>query len=447
VRAERDRQRSAELPMPTPAPMAAPVVVSVDGMAPIEVAIAPLPPGRRYADQNEKDPVRRSYLEGRDMVSDRDWDKASARFNELLTKYPKDKIVDEILYWYGFSLKKQGKYEDSWRALERLSSEFPRSRWVRDAKALQIEIAPILGKAAPENADADCELKVFALQSLASSNPERALAAIEKMLKQPDSSCPEMQRGAVLILGQIGDARSRALALELVRTAQDTEVQKAAIWALGMSIENADAIDDATFNALTSLATTASDEDVARTALLALAQREDPRVCSFLTATATGTAAPEVRRMAILMLGERASCATVDALEKICAAAPDDDPRRMALIALAERNDAQSLDALVRVARSAQSTEIRRFALIQFAERDAGRAVQLLSEWYDAERNETLKEQMIDSLGQIEDRRALEKLLKIARADQLPAMRKRAIMWIGQSDDPEATKLLEEILK
>jgi TolA-binding protein len=84
------------------------------------------------------------FRDGRDLVGDEAWEKAATKFREYLGKYPKGKDTDAALYWLAFVLKKQEKYQDADRALERLVSEYPGSKWKDDASAMRIELASAL---------------------------------------------------------------------------------------------------------------------------------------------------------------------------------------------------------------------------------------------------------------------------------------------------------------
>lgn len=443
---------------PMPAVDAAPALAPMppmDGPGPGPGPGPALAPGlgraaRQGMLDKETDPARRALLQGKFFVDDSQWAKAIEQLGDFMKKYPKDRSADQALFYYAFSLKKLSKYDDSWRALERFAADFPKSRWMRDARALQIELAPILGKqsfiareAQETNED---ELKCAVLQSLAHSNAERAREAARDLLKPGSPARQPVKQCALIVLGQIGGDQSRAILLEAIRNGSDPELQRSAIRALGF-FGDGGPFDDATFNALRGLAMSSQNADLARTALMALSHGDDPRVCQLLTEMATTATELDVRRNAIMLLGHQDRCASFETLERIFATNTDDDIRRFALISMADSDSSKALDLLLRVAQGDQSLEMRRFALIQLADRDPGRAVQVLVQMYDSEQNETIKEQVIASLGQIEDRRALEKLIKIAREDPSMEMRKKAIFWVGQSNDPEATRLLEEILK
>jgi TolA-binding protein len=107
------------------------------------------------------------FREGRDLIGDEAWEKAALKFRDYIGKYPKGKDTDAALYWLAFALKKQEKYQDADRTLERLVSEYPRSKWKDDASAMRIELAAMLGnRQTVPISRATMGNKIVALQSL-----------------------------------------------------------------------------------------------------------------------------------------------------------------------------------------------------------------------------------------------------------------------------------------
>src|SRR5215216_6154242 len=89
---------------------------------------------------NSSDAEVKIFREGRDLISEEEWDEASGKFAEYMKKYPKGKDVDAAMYWMAYAFVKQEKFQEADRALVRLISEYPNSRWRDDAKALQLQL-------------------------------------------------------------------------------------------------------------------------------------------------------------------------------------------------------------------------------------------------------------------------------------------------------------------
>src|SRR5262245_28616936 len=95
---------------------------------------------------NSSSAAMTAFREGRDLVNKEEWAKAADKFNQIVTKYPNSEVTDAALYWLAFSLKKQNKFQETDDTLGRLIKGFPRSNWIKDAKAMKDEIALHLGR-------------------------------------------------------------------------------------------------------------------------------------------------------------------------------------------------------------------------------------------------------------------------------------------------------------
>src|SRR5215475_638834 len=88
----------------------------------------------------------RAFREGRDWINKEEWAKAADKFNLIVTQYPNSEVTDAALYWLAFSLKKQNKFQETDDAIGRLIKGFPRSNWIKDAKAMKAEIPLHVGR-------------------------------------------------------------------------------------------------------------------------------------------------------------------------------------------------------------------------------------------------------------------------------------------------------------
>ena len=108
------------------------------------------------------------------------YDKAVEQFTRLASRSPSR--ADAALYWKAYSLAKLGQRADALTTLADLERRFADSRWVKDAKALEVEVRQASGQAVSPDSQNDEELKLLALRGLMQSDPDRGLPFIEKML-------------------------------------------------------------------------------------------------------------------------------------------------------------------------------------------------------------------------------------------------------------------------
>jgi DNA-directed RNA polymerase specialized sigma24 family protein len=114
----------------------------------------------------------RAYQRGMDALDHRQWRQAVAAFDEVIGQAA-DR-VDGALYWKAYTLSKNGRIDAAAQALNRLLRDHPDSRWIKDGKALQLELRQ---HGAPES---DSELRQEAVRHLSHMDSE---AATEFMLE------------------------------------------------------------------------------------------------------------------------------------------------------------------------------------------------------------------------------------------------------------------------
>ncbi|HEY1403229.1 MAG TPA: HEAT repeat domain-containing protein [Pyrinomonadaceae bacterium] len=453
-------------------------------------------------------PAMKLFRAGRDMIENEEWTKAAETFRSFIDTYPRDADVDAALYWYAYSLKRQGNTKEAAKALKRLIKEHRRSGWREEADAMLTELAPALGQTEIiEDAlgRQNEELKLIALQSLFDSNPERALGFVTDWLKPNSTASRRMKESAVSLLGAHGGKQAVAVLLDIARNQPDAKLRQTAIHRLGeaggepvmdelMRIYAADRdpnikrqvlhalaeMDGARADAkLLEIAQNSGEEiELRKTAISRLAEREgafdslvriydadraidirkrlmnaftesdDPRALSKLLEVARTGDSIELRRFALRRLGEKNNEAMLDELMRVYQAERDMDVKREILNAFADMNSPRAKAKLHEIARNpAESPELRRSVINRLGDRNDAQTVELLISLYDAEQNPDIKRTLLTALGTSNQKTALRKLMQIARTDASLALRRQAIQRIGESRDPEALRFLEDILK
>ncbi|MEN3333258.1 MAG: hypothetical protein V7641_2623 [Blastocatellia bacterium] len=442
------------------------------------------------------------FREGRDLIADEEWGDAAKKFGEYIDKYPKGKDVDAALYWISYALVKEEKFDDANRMIARLLSQFPNSRWKRDAEALRLQRPT---RQSPNNIDSyDDETKAIVLQSLFQGNPEQGALRAAEILRNPNAS-RHLKETAISLLGQHSAAQNKDLLMDIARNNTDAQLRKTAIFWLSQTD------DESVLDLLKQFATSADDE-VSKAAVFGITQHHSPRVDAILAEMARSGPSrrqreeaifwisqrdsasnddlliqifesdkdPQIRRRVIFALTQRHSETARTKLFEIARAAADKESREEAIFWVGQRGDDQAADALITLLNIERDTEVRKkivFSLSQMnnpksraklmdvvrssddaelrgetvfwlAQTGGDQIVDFLSQLYDAEKTVQVKKKIIFALTQAKDHKAaLRKLMAIGKSDPSPEARKEAIFWIGQSHDPEALKFLEEILK
>jgi hypothetical protein len=106
-------------------------------------------------------------------------------------------------------LAKQGQRDRALTTLADLQKRFADSRWLKDAKALEVEVRQASGQAVSPDAQNDEEIKLLALRGLMQSDPDRAVPMIEKLLA--GNSSVKMRENALFVLGQSRSAKAKEI--------------------------------------------------------------------------------------------------------------------------------------------------------------------------------------------------------------------------------------------
>ena len=127
---------------------------------------------------------------------------------------------------------KRGRRDDALQAIASLKSGYPKSRWLRDARALEVEIRQASGQTAVPERNGDDDLKLMALGGLMNADPERALPLVEQMLASSQSD--KIRDRALFVLAQSGSPKAREVLVRIARTGPDEDTQTRAIQYLGL---------------------------------------------------------------------------------------------------------------------------------------------------------------------------------------------------------------------
>ena len=114
-----------------------------------------------------------------------------------------------------------------------LIKRFPQSRWLSDAKALELQVRQNAGQSPRPEAESDEELKLLAIQGLQHSDPEQAVPMLEKIIQ--GTSSPQLKSRALFVLAQSNSPRARQVLSAAAKGASNPDVQRRAIQYLGVN--------------------------------------------------------------------------------------------------------------------------------------------------------------------------------------------------------------------
>ena len=208
------------------------VVLAVAGIGaaePQDSAVEARQRAEQARERAKQDALERAYERGQRALDQRQYEEAAKAFADAAKAGSR---VDGALYWQAYAQSRLGQSAEALRVLSELEKVYAESRWLMDAKALEIEIRQAEGKPISPEAQADDELKLLALYAVMRSDPDKAIPIIEKMLQGPGS--PRIKERALFVLMQNNSPRAREVVVNVARGGSNPDLQRAAIRSLGV---------------------------------------------------------------------------------------------------------------------------------------------------------------------------------------------------------------------
>jgi hypothetical protein len=380
-----------------------------------------------YPDRSDKsDRAEREsdlYGDGTDAIDDGDWEDAIKYFSQVAEM--KGKRADGALYWTAYALAKLGRRSQALQTVATLKKAYPSSKWLDDARALDLEVRQAGGEhVAPERVDDD-ELKVMAINSLMNTDPERAYPLLEKILRGNGS--PKVKEQALFILSQSESPRAQQLIASIARGATNAELQKAVVKYLG--------IDGTEHNRqlLAELYSSAASRDVKKEVLQAfMIAGDQARVVN----AARSEKDPELRVEAIRTLGvmnARGELASLYANET------SRNVREAVIEALFVAGDFQRMSDL---ARGEQDPELRADAIRKLGLMGKQTTPLLLS-LYNSDASIKVKRAVIEGLFVQDNARAL---IDLAKKETNRELKRDALQKLSVMNNKDAIDYMLQIL-
>ncbi len=172
------------------------------------------------------------YDNARNLIDRERYDLAMRQLNELLQRYDGkaqavENRVDAALYWKAYTLGKQQNVTDALNTIADLQKRFADSRWMKDAKALEMEIRQAAGQAVSPDGQNDDELKLLALRGLMRSDPDRAVPMIEQVLA--GNSSVNVKENALFVLSQSQSPQAKTIIANAAKSSTNPDLQLRAV--------------------------------------------------------------------------------------------------------------------------------------------------------------------------------------------------------------------------
>ncbi len=365
------------------------------------------------------------YQEATQNMDESKWSAALQGFQQVAAL--KGRRADGALYWQAYALNKLGRRQESLKTIAELRSAYPKSQWLKDAGALEVEVKQATGQPVRPNAEADDDYKLLALNSIMESDPERAIPIVEQMLNKPTNS-PHLKERALFVLAQSDSPKAQQVVAGIARGQHGPQLQVKAIEYLGTQSSPAN------MRLLGEIYASTQETSIKRAVLHAyMASDNEPGVL----AAAQHETNPDVRREAIQLLG------ALNAKKELAQLWPGSDLQSKRAI-LDACVSADYSEFLLQVAKNPnEPVELRKAALQRLGAVNGKDTNLALVQIYRSESNPEMKNAALDGLFVEDD---AKDLIALARAETDPQMRKRIVEKLAVMDSKEAKDYMLEIL-
>jgi HEAT repeat protein len=319
-----------------------------------------------------------------------------------------------------------GQRTEALATIAALTKEYPTSRYLKEAKALEVEVRNAGGQAVTPETQADEDLKLMAIASLQHTSPEQAVPMLEKLLQ--GTASPRVKARALYVLALSNSPRARDVLKNIAKGNSTPELQMRAVNYLGVHGGSESRA------ALAEIYAGTADVDVKRAILRAfMVSGEKQR----LLTVAQSEKDQSLRSSAVDQLGVMGAH---DELWQLYQKESAVDVKKQIIRAMFVGGNATRL---LELAKSEQNSELRLTAVRNLGLMGSKRTGDALVEIYNSDKDPAVKKAVIHGLFTSSNAAAL---VALARKEQDLTMKKAIVERLSHMQDKVATDYMLELL-
>ena len=359
--------------------------------------------------QREKERENSYYDQGQQALDQARWDRAVTSFDRVIEL--KSAKADAAIYWKAYAQNKLGQRPEALATINILLRDHAKSRYLNDARALEVEVKRLSNTPIDPAAQTDEEMKILAINALQNSAPEEAIPMLQKVLQGTGS--PKLKAQALFVLAQSSSPRAREVLVNIAKGGSNPDLQMRAVRYLGIHGGRESRA------ALAEIYASSTDVDMKKRILSAFMQGGEKD--RLLTAAQTEQN-PELRAAAVQYLGN------MGAQEELWAMYQKEssvDVKKGIIRALFTGG---GVTRLTELAKSEQNPELRLLAVRNLALMGSKRTGDTLVEIYNTDKNPDVRRAIINGLANGGN---AEALVALARKEQDLAMKKEMVQRLS----------------
>jgi HEAT repeat protein len=372
-------------------------------------------------EQREKEREGNYYDQGQQALDSSRWDRAVSSFDRVIEM--KANKADAALYWKAYAQNKQGQRPEALGTINILVKDYPKSRYLSDAKALEVEVKGRSGQVNPAD-ETDEDMQIMAVNAL--QNSEDAIPILQKILQGTRS--PRLKSRALFVLAQSSSPKAREVLVNIAKGNGNPDLQMKAVQYLGIHGGRESRA------ALADIYASSSDVDLKKRILNAfMVGGEKDRLLS----AAQNESNAELRAAAVQYLGVMGAH---DELWSLYQKESSVDVRKQIIRAMFTGGNVTRLSEL---AKSEQNPELRLLAVRNLGLMGSKRTADTLIEIYNTDKNPDVRKAVINGLFTSNN---AEGLVALARKEQDMTMKKDIVQKLSNMRSKVATDYLLELL-
>lgn len=384
----------------------------------------------RTKDSERRDADHESslYSQGSSALDQGKWQMAEDKFDQVAEM--KLKRADAGLFWKAYAQNKLGQRSEALATLSTMEKQYPQSRWLDDAKKLEVEVKQLSGQPVSPDDESNCELKLLALNGLQQADPAKAVPLLVNMMH--NTECVKLRSQALFVLAQSNSPEAREAITKMARgEGVNPLVQEKAIQALGMYRA------DSGREVLAQIYSSSTDSDVKKAILRALMMSGDK---ARILAAAKSEKDPDLRGEAVRQLGMMGDREDIWQLYQ---GETSVEVKKRIVESIWQSGD---VDRVGQLAMNEKDPSLRMMAINYLGmmdRRNGTKGEDTLLQIYASDTNPEVRKKVVGALFISGDAKAL---VTLAKKETDPEMKKKIVSELSMMKSPDATAYLLELL-
>jgi hypothetical protein len=366
------------------------------------------------------------YADGTKAINEGRWSDAA----NLVSKAAQQggDRAEGALYWKAYAENKEGQPARALDTCAQLRRAHPKSNWIDECGALEIEIRGKSGQPVQPQAEQDDDLKLLALNAIMQQDESRAIPAIQQILN--GNSSDRLKERALFVLAQSDSKQAQDLIAQIARGQSNPALQIKAIRMLSIrGKQSADLLAD--------IYQHTNNDAVKKAILQSWLVADSP---DKLVEVARNESNPQLIRTAVQTLGAMGATTQLQTLYTETKSHEIKGDIISGLIAAGPKG----AEVLGTIATTEQDPDLRRKAIRNLGIAGGSASAPKLVATYQNNSDPETKKAAVEALFLAND---AHDLVTLAKAEKDPALKQKIVQQLSIMHDQEATAYMLEILK